>query len=302
MQQLYLGVDIGGTFTKYGFITTEGKVLAHHKIKTDCKIDFQKYAENLFQDVQKNFSKFSDDYFMCALGVGAPNGNGQNGFIENPPNLAWGEVDLRAIFTDVFGLKVVVENDANIAAMAEKKFGGAQHLENFIVLTLGTGLGVGTYINGELFLGSHGVGSEAGHMTIIPKGRLCGCGSHGHLEAYASCTGMAQTVNEALNDSLSFREISHRFQNSDSEVKNALGECAMHLALGLASMNALLAPQSFILCGGGSSLGDDFVTMIESYYQKFVYDPFRNFSKIELSKISNEYGAILGAAALVMEK
>ncbi|MBD64409.1 MAG: hypothetical protein CME62_04335 [Halobacteriovoraceae bacterium] len=300
MEKIILGIDIGGTNTKYGFITKKGEVLSSHIIPTNTKIPFEDYALGLKKDVLDHFYPHKSNYEIEAIGVGAPNGNGKTGFIEYPPNLAWDLVDLKGIFSEVFGVTVEIENDANVAAVGEKIFGQAKAYDNFVVLTLGTGLGVGTYINGELYLGSHGLGSEAGHLTIIPEGRDCSCGGKGHLEAYASCTGMKKSVNEVLGTNYSFREVSKLFNAGNADVSKVLDESARHLAIGMGSINSLLAPQSFILCGGGTSLGQNFRDLVEKHYKNYVYSPFKNYSKIELSSVSTEYGAILGASSLVL--
>lgn len=300
MERLFLGVDIGGTNTKYGFIKASGEVLSSHKIPTNSKIPFEDYAKDLVADVNKNFQQYKNAHKLQAVGVGAPNGNGTNGYIENPPNLGWDKVDLVGEFEQAFSLPVKIENDANIAAVGEKRFGRAKNLDNFMVITLGTGVGVGTYVNGKLYLGSHGVGSEAGHITVVPDGRPCNCGGRGHLECYASATGIKKSASEIFAREVHFREVNEKFHNNEAEYIKIVADSAKMLALGLADMATVLAPQEFILSGGVCVLGDNFLTMVNNFFGEYVYPPFKKHTRITMSDISTEYGAILGAASLVI--
>lgn len=298
MKELVLGIDIGGTNTKYGFVNQKGEVLFESKTPTNSKIPFHEYTQTLWDKILKDFKNYSNDFKLTAVGVGAPNANSLNGKIENPPNLEWDEASLVSDFSKVMQLPIKLENDANIAAVGERKFGKGKNFDHFIVITLGTGIGSGTYINGELFTGSHALGSEAGHLTIFPGGRKCGCGGLGHLECYGSVRGIKQTCQEILGVDLKFAEISERFHAGDKTIDEVIKQTAKYLAIGLSSMNTLLSPEAFILAGGVSTLGERFRQAIITEYKKVVYAPFRDNSQILLSDIGSEYGAILGAASL----
>lgn len=300
MQDMVVGIDIGGTNTKFGFVTKSGQVLHSHKIPTHSDQDFEAYTKDLKEAVFKEFKELESAYKIISIGVGAPNANSSNGKIENPPNLAWDQADLVSVFSKVFNLPVKLENDANIAAVGEKKFGLGKSFDNFIVVTLGTGIGTGTYINGHLYTGSHALGSEAGHLIIEPNGRPCNCGGRGHLECYGSVRGIKLTAKEILGEDLKFAEISERFHAGDESMREVVRTTAEYLAIGLSSMSTVLSPQAFIFSGGISTLGEDFRQMILSEYEKVVYRPFKNNSQILFSEISSEFGAVLGAASLVL--
>ncbi len=300
MKELVVGIDIGGTNTKFGLVDQDGTIVTESKTPTNSQQAFEGYTKALWSEILKIYEPLSNEYTLRAVGVGAPNANSHNGKIENPPNLAWDEADLVSIFSKVMMLPVKLENDANIAAVGEKIFGLGKNFDNFIVITLGTGIGTGTYINGELFTGSHALGSEAGHMTIYPGGRVCGCGGKGHLECYGSVRGIKQTCQEILGEDLKFAEISERFHKHDKLMDEVVRQTAKYLAIGMSNMSSLISPQAFIFAGGISTLGERFRQMIIEEYRKVVYTPFRNNSQVLISEISSEYGAILGAASLVM--
>ena len=298
MKELVLGIDIGGTNTKFGFVDHEGNVLHASKTPTNSKIPFNEYTESLWETIQEEFKSFKNDYELTGVGVGAPNANSLNGKIENPPNLDWEEADLVSDFGGIMKLPVKLENDANIAAVGERKFGHGKNFDSFIVITLGTGIGTGTYIDGELFTGKHALGSEAEHLIIYPNGRRCGCGGVGHLECYGSVKGIKQTCQEIFGEDLKFAEISKRFHENDHAMDEVIRQTAKYLAIGLSSMSSLLSPEAFIFAGGVSTLGEKFRKMIIDEYAKVVYKPFKDNSQILMSDIGSEYGAILGAASL----
>lgn len=301
-QEIFIGIDIGGTNTKYGFVSKTGEVILKNRVSTNSKQTFEQYTIDLWSQIQNDFKKINIDskYRLKAIGVGAPNANPRNGHIESPQNLEWNTVDLVSIFKSVMGLPVVLENDANIAAIGEKQFGAGKTLTDFVVVTLGTGVGTGSYVNGELFSGTYGIGSEAGHVSIDPNGRICGCGGLGHLEAYASSSGVKFTAKTLLSKDLRFREIKNLFLSGDEEILPVISETAKYLAQGLSMISAVLCPQNFILSGGVSTLGEDFIAMVQTEFDKTVYLPFKSKTVIRLSSISSEDGAILGAASLVL--
>ena len=300
MKRLVVGIDIGGTYTKYGFVSESGTVITSKKIPTESQNSFDLYAKNLWKQIEDDFVLIKNDYKLVAIGVGAPNANSRSGCIEFPPNLDWQKVNIVKILSNISQLPVSLENDANVAALGEKNFGKAQALSDFVSITLGTGVGSGAFINHALFLGAHGIGAEAGHLTIIPGGRKCSCGGFGHLEAYASVGGIQQSFFETTGEKLDFLSISERYQAGNEAAEKVIENTAYFLAHGLAGLNCVLAPQAFIISGGVSCLGERFRQQIELEYAKLVYSPFKKFSQILISDISQEYGAILGAASLVI--
>ena len=302
MNSAILGIDIGGTNTKFGFVTENGEVLGHYKIKTNSTIVFRDFILLLKEAIDEEIAKFSDGLNLISIGIGVPNANPQNGCMEYPPNLSWDYENVIDVFSDIFKIPVFMDNDANIAAVGEKKFGLGLDLDNFIVITLGTGVGVGTYLNGSLYYGSHGIGSEAGHVIVEPNGRPCNCGHAGHLESYVSGRGIKQTYFELSGCDLSFREVVAKYHSNDLHALKAVETSADYLALALVNFSALLCPQAFILTGGVTSLGESFRSQVEIKFEKLCYKPFKYKSKVLLSEIASEYGAILGAASLALNK
>lgn len=302
MDSLYVGIDIGGTNTKYALISINGTIISKNSIKTNSNLSFESYSEELFGLIKADLSLVEDRYQLISIGVGAPNANPTNGKIENPPNLSWDVEDLVGAFQKQIKVPVFLENDANIAAIGEKVFGLGRELSDFIVITLGTGVGVGTYINGELFSGVSGIGSEAGHMIVAQENRVCSCGGLDHLESFLSSKGIKQTANELLNKELRFREIRALYESGDPGIMPVITKSARILASAMCSISTLINPQMFILSGGVSNLGKPFLDEIEKFYHESIYFPFKGQSKIKLSEISLKDGAVLGAAALAIKQ
>ena len=188
-----LGIDIGGTNTVYGFIDQKGNVLDSKEIPTNGN----KPIDNLIVRIETAVNDYlieNKEQFLIGIGVGAPNGNFFTGKIQNPPNLSWGSVDVVSYFKKRFNCSVQLTNDANAAALGEKYFGVAKNMDNFIVITLGTGLGSGIFSGGKLVYGHDGFAGEMGHISIDYDGRVCNCGNIGCLEAYVSASGIKKTI------------------------------------------------------------------------------------------------------------
>lgn len=304
MSEIVLGIDIGGTNTKMGLVNSQGKLLAFKTFPTKDPKDFDEYKVKLKEITDQLCKQAQVDYKnIIAVGVGAPNGNGTNGHIESPPNLKhWGSFDFVTPVSEILGKPTYLENDANVAAMGEKMWGQGQELEDFIVITLGTGIGTGVYTHNKLITGKHGLAGEGGHIIIEENGRACGCGGHGHLEVYGSVTGIKTTTKEVTDEELTFHEISDRYHQGDVKIKEVFDRTAKYLGLGLSQMGSLLCPQAFIIAGGVATIGEDFIKLIKVYYDQFIYPPFKGKTDILLSKISTKEGAVLGAAGLAFNK
>lgn len=298
MDTVFLGIDIGGTFTKLGLITKSGEVLAADKIPTNSEIDFLEFSKV----IKKKVDSFSIDKKIEAIGVGAPNVDATKMIIDNPHNLKWEVAHVVDNLSEVFDCPVKMDNDANIAAVGEKVFGVARDLENFIILTIGTGLGSGVFIGNKLYQGPLNMGSEAGHMPIIPDGRLCSCGSIGHVEAYCSASGIRKTYKEIHKEDKPFREIVTAFKCDDPKAVEAVRLSAKYFAIALSGLNAVLMPEAFIFSGGGAVLGTKFLVMLAEEYQMRAYPHYKDATKFYLSSVSAEHGAILGAASLVIHE
>ena len=194
-----IGMDIGGTNTVFGIVDARGNVLSKSAVKTSKHQDINLYIDEIYKELSVLIEKAGGISKIKGIGVGAPNGNHYTGNIEYAPNLQWrGVIPLSKLMSDKFGVPTVITNDANAAAIGEMTYGAARGMKNFIMITLGTGVGSGIVIDGKLVYGHDGFAGELGHTCSIRNGRLCGCGRHGCLEAYASANGVARTAKEIL--------------------------------------------------------------------------------------------------------
>ena len=293
-----LGIDIGGTNTKMAIVNDQGQPIKQSTFPTRSNIPFSEYADEVYAEA----IKLSSGYELHGVGVGAPNANSATGEIVQPVNLGWKLAPLVKDFTDRFKTDVFLENDANVAALGEKVWGLGQESDHFIVVTLGTGIGTGIISHGQLISGPTGMAGEGGHITIYPGGRPCNCGGFGHLECYASVRGLKLHVQEQTNKDLKFSEISTEFKKGNPGILRAVQLAAHDLGMGLAQMQTLFNPDLFVLAGGVSTLGANFRAMVEAGLNESSYGPFKNSSKVLLSPISTEHGAVTGAASLVFWK
>jgi len=307
-----LGVDIGGTNTKLGFVDREGKCL----VSTSMPTDSNQPAELFFQRLQRNsdsvFQELEGGHQLAGIGIGAPNANYHRGTIEHPPNLGWEFVDVRAELAKLYGIPSAVTNDANAAALGEGLFGAARGMKDFIVITLGTGLGSGIVANGSLIYGADGFAGEIGHTTVDPNGRVCGCGRHGCLEAYCSATGLCRTVQELICNTMEPSElrrvsyadltaqmVSEAAQRGDSLALLAFESCGRILGMKLADSVAHLSPEAIIVSGGMASAGELILGPTRHSLEEHLFPIFRNKVKILPSQLAEQSAAVLGAAALI---
>lgn len=299
MENLAVGIDIGGTNTKIGLINDQGKVLAHSKIPTESESSFEDYLKRVEIAIKELTSQ---NLPIKGIGIGAPCASGITGIMENPPNLAWGTTPLKQLFEQHFKLPIVVENDANISAIGEGQWGIAKGLKDYIVITLGTGVGTGIIVNGQLLTGSTGLAGEGGHITIIANGRKCNCGGLGHLEAYCSVRGIKQTYKELFDGETGFREMSAKYEQGDHKATQAVDQTADYLGQGLATMTALFMPDLIVLSGGVSTLGNSFAQKTQDALNRYVFPIMKDKVPVKISQISTTDGAILGAASLVFNQ
>ena len=200
MKPYVVGIDIGGTNTVFGIVDARGNVIASSSIKTAKHSDVNDYINELSEALDNLLESNDAADKINGIGVGAPNANFFTGCVENPANLPWnGEIPLAQMLKDRFNVPVAITNDANAAAIGEMTYGVARGMKDFIMITLGTGVGSGIVANGQLIYGHDGFAGELGHVTVKPNnGRMCGCGRTGCLEAYCSATGVARTAREFL--------------------------------------------------------------------------------------------------------
>jgi len=315
MKNVVVGVDIGGTNTVFGIVDKEGKVLAEgHLTTTDYPV-----VENFVRALASGINKMlggQKDVALAGVGIGAPDANFHRGTIEHAPNLAWkGIVPLADLMKKELNVPVVLTNDANAAAMGEMVFGGAKNMKDFVVLTLGTGLGSGIVVDGKMVYGHTGFAGEVGHMTIVPGGRECGCGRLGCFEAYASATGLVKTVSHLLSEmrdesvlrdippsKLTAKQISEAAAKKDPVAVKAMEYTAEMLGYGIVNTIVFTSPEAIFLFGGLAQAGEMLFKPVREYLEKNNYVLFRDTVKILPSGISESNGAVLGAAALILNE
>ena len=309
MKQVVAGVDIGGTNTIFGLTDREGRVIAENRILTRDYPDINDFVTALSDAILKLVTK---DVELLGIGIGAPNAHYYKGTIELAPNLPWkGIVPLAEMMKTKSRVPVVVTNDANAAAVGEMVFGGAKEMRNFIVLTLGTGLGSGIVINGEVLYGHTAFAGELGHTTVVPGGRECGCGKLGCLETYASASGLVKTVSQLMCDSrdnsvlrdiapsaLTSKIIAEAAAKNDPIAVKAMNYTAEMLGFGIINAIVFSSPEAVFLFGGLTKAGEILFRPVREYVEKNVMPVFRGTVKILPSGISESNAAVLGAAAL----
>lgn len=309
MVQVVAGVDIGGTNTIFGLADITGKVISESRILTRDYPDISDFVIALSDGINKLRKEGHD---LIGIGIGAPNAHYYKGTIELAPNLPWkGVIPLAEMMNKRSGVPVVVTNDANAAAVGEMVFGGAKNMKNFIVLTLGTGLGSGIVINGEVVYGHTAFAGELGHTTVVPGGRECGCGKKGCLETYASASGLVRTVLQLLSEiknessmrdiapsALTSKIVAEAAANKDPVAIKAMNYTAEMLGLAIINSVAFSSPEAVFLFGGLTKAGDILFNPVREYVDKNVMPIFKGTVSILPSGISESNAAVLGAAAL----
>ena len=311
MNQIYsLGVDIGGTNTDIGLVNGTGTVISRTNLKTSQYSDPKLYVNDMVK-VIKEMIKEIDPNKISGVGIGAPAANYYTGSIENATNLNMkGIIPLRSMIQEQLPFQVVVTNDANAATYGEMIYGGAQGMKNFMMFTLGTGIGSGIVIDGNLVYGYDGLAGEMGHAILIPEGRPCGCGNKGCLEKYASSSGIVANCLELMPQypdsiltSYPYHEMTGKTVADAAKVGDALAIATYERTgylLGIALANAVTfsSPEAIFLMGGPIQAGDVFLDPIKRSFKKhklFIYD---REIPILLSSLHENDVAILGAAAL----
>jgi len=316
MKKVVAGMDIGGTNTRFGIVDREGKIYAEDSIHTDNYRDISSFIEHISGTIRKMLKNFEKEVSLRGIGIGAPNANYYSGSIEYAPNLNWkGVIPFADLLKKVFDIPVVLTNDANAAALGEMMYGGARSMRDFIVITLGTGLGSGIVVNGNVVYGHDGFAGELGHVTAVENGRLCGCGRKGCLETYVSATGIRRTVvellarmNEESNlrkipfEELSSKKISGAAEKGDRIALKAFEITGKILGKNLADTVALFSPESIFLLGGLASAGDLIFKPTSEYMEKNLFKVFRNKVKILPSGLTGANAAVLGAAGLIWKE
>ncbi|HSF45901.1 MAG TPA: ROK family protein, partial [Chitinophagaceae bacterium] len=312
-----IGIDIGGTNTKFGLVNHRGDISYHGAILTHKHEEISDFIEDLYQALEPAIHDSGGLEYMRGIGIGAPNGNIYKGTIEYAPNLRWkGIIPLAELIGKRFGLPARLTNDANAAAVGEMTYGSAKGMKDFIMITLGTGVGSGIVANGQLIYGHDGFAGELGHTITIPDGRLHpGTGHKGSLEAYASATGVARTALEFLEQRPKEDSLMRNYAKEEIDSR-VVYDCAMlgdpmarevyqftGKILGLAFANFVMfsSPEAIILFGGMSKAGDLILKPTREHMEKNLLPIFQNKVKIIFSELKEADAAILGASALVWE-
>lgn len=313
IEPLAIGIDIGGTNTAFGIVDRLGNIVEHGTISTKDHPDIEEYMEVLYCALKPLMDKIDGE--IIGIGVGAPNGNYYNGTIEFAPNLPWkGVIQLGDLLHEKFGLPVRVTNDANAAAEGEMTFGAAKGLKNFIMITLGTGLGSGVVVSGELVYGHDGFAGELGHVIVERDGRLCGCGRKGCLETYVSATGIVRTMREFLEsrttpskfrsippEEITSKAITQAAAEGDDLAKEVVDYTARILGEALANFVTFSAPRAFVLFGGLARADDLIIEPTKRYMNENLLNIWKGKIDIMHSKLPEDEAAIIGASALVWE-
>jgi len=317
MQKPYvIGMDMGGTNTVFGVVDARGNVISKSAIKTGTHADVNLYINDLHLELSKLIDNAGGISKFKGIGIGAPNGNYYSGNIEHAPNLPWkGIVPFSKLISEKFGIPAALTNDANAAAIGEMTYGAARGMKNFIMITLGTGVGSGIIIDGKVVYGHDGFAGELGHVTAIREnGRLCGCGKHGCLETYCSATGVARSAREILSitnkesilrniplDSITSKDVFDAAMNNDEVAKEIFAFTGKILGQSLADFVAFSSPEAIVIFGGLSKAGDLLLQPVREHMDANLLPLWRNKIKLMFSELKEADAAILGASALGWE-
>lgn len=316
-QQLAVGIDIGGTNTKFGIVDRRGNILCQDRMSTKAHEEVTMFLEELHQRLSKLIEQVGGIENIRGIGVGAPNGNYYTGNIEYAPNLRWkGIVPLAQMLEDLFGLPTVLTNDANAAALGEMTYGSARGMKDFITITLGTGVGSGIVANGQLIYGHDGFAGELGHVIVVPGGRLHpGTGARGSLESYASATGVTNTALELLEAHPELESMlrDHTREEIDSKLIYEAAIKGDKLAIeiyeftgkvlgeALANFVMFSSPEAIVLFGGLTQAGDLIMRPVREHMEANLLPIFQNKVKLLFSELKESDAAILGASAMAWE-
>ena len=311
-----VGIDVGGQTSKIGVVDARGTVLAQTVIRTDTYDTVEPYIAELAEAVKKVIAEAGVEGKIRGIGVGAPNGNYYTGTIEAAPNLAWGHnrVEFAKLLSEAMGgLPVALTNDANAAAVGEMTYGAARGMKNFIMITLGTGVGSGIVINGEVVYGHDGFAGELGHTTAVRNnGRSCGCGRSGCLEAYCSAMGVARTAREWLElsdepsllrscDNIASKDVYDAAKEGDKLALKVFEFTGKILGRSLADFIAFSAPEAIVLFGGLARAKEFLTEPILEAMNGNVLNLWKNKVELVYSQLKESDAAILGASALAWE-
>jgi glucokinase len=313
-----IGLDLGGTNSVFGIVDSRGDIKATTAIKTQGHDNAEDYVKASVDALKIIIDQVGGIGKIKAMGIGAPNGNYYKGTVEFAPNLSWGRdgtVPLADMFSKALGIPVGLTNDANAAAIGEMTYGVARGMKNFIVITLGTGVGSGIVVDGKVVYGCDGFAGELGHVTVVREnGRVCGCGRYGCLEAYCSATGVARTARELLEKSdepsllrgmkpedITSLDVSIAANKGDALAKRIFDFTGDMLGKACANFAAFSSPEAFIFFGGLTKAGNLIMEPIKKSYEENVLKIFKGKAKFLMSGLDGSSAAVLGASAIGWE-
>ena len=312
-----IGVDIGGTNTVFGIVDKRGQIIRNGSIKTSIHAQVDDYLNELTDALKEMIEETNTNDLIKGIGVGAPNGNFFKGTIEYAPNLRWkGVIHFTSMLEERIGIPVALTNDANAAAIGEMTYGAAKGMKDFIVITLGTGVGSGIVVNGQLIYGHDGFAGELGHVIMRRNnGRLCGCGRNGCLETYSSATGLVRTAREYLDlqpevnsrlrtiplEDLTSKDVFDAAILNDDIAKKVFQFTGEILGEAFADFVAFTSPEAIILFGGLAKAGDLILNPIRESMEKNLLDIYKDKIKLIFSALKESDAAVLGASALGWE-
>lgn len=311
-----IGIDIGGTNTVFGIVDARGNVIGSSSIKTGKYTDINDYIAELKTALNTLIQFHDAEGKIHGIGVGAPNANYFTGCIEMAPNLPWkGRIPLAQLLHDAFGVPVAITNDANAAAIGEMTYGVARGMKDFIMITLGTGVGSGIVVNGQLVYGHDGFAGELGHVIVKPSnGRMCGCGRTGCLEAYCSATGVARTAREFLEirtepsslrnlpvEDITSKDVYDAAMAGDKLAKEVFDYTGDIMGRAFANFVAFSSPEAIVLFGGLARSGELLMKPLKESMERNMLPIFKGKTKLLLSELKESDAAVLGASALGWE-
>ena len=310
-----IGLDLGGTNAVFGIVDAQGNILEQASIKTKAYDTAEAFVNAGVEGLTPIINKVGGINKIEGMGIGAPNSNYYTGMVDHAPNISWAHecsVPLAKMFSDRLSLPVSITNDANAAALGEMAYGVAKGMKNLIMITLGTGVGAGIVINGQMVYGSDGLAGELGHVTMVrANGRLCGCGRRGCLEAYCSATGVARTAREFLEnsdepsllrqinpDDITSLEVSKAAAQGDALACRVYEFTGKMLGEACADFTTFCSPEAYVFFGGLTKAGDLLMKPLLKSYDENVMAVFRGKAKFLVSSLDGAGAAVLGASAI----
>lgn len=314
-KKIFIGLDVGGTNTAIGFVTKTGDIIADRIIETRAKESVDRFIQRVYETINSIYLNLSNGFVIGGIGAAVPCANHFTGMIENPSNFVWGNVNFVKLLEEKFNVPAVITNDANAAALGEHSFGNAKGMKNFVMLTLGTGLGSGIFVEDKLLYGANGLAGELGHLTVDSGIRECSCGRKGCLETYISANGLKRTVAYLLSYSNKPSELrNYPFNEINGEMISDLARKEDLIALetfeytskvlggALANIVTSFDPEAIILFGGIANAGDLLFEPTRRYFNENLLSIYKNKIPVTGSKLQGGKAAILGVSSLISDK